>query len=265
MLQRKINLTILPLSKKGTQLQHAENAPAKTTLVFLHGWCCAPEDFNQQINFFSNEYDILVPDYSNLTTEENSKQTFQSCVNTIASAIQEQSNKPIILIGHSMGGIIALCLAESLKEQLTASIIIDSTMPQPISRQEENFLIELNSNAGERAFKKTVNATMVNNAYDDLKIMKKKTSLMLSTWKKQPKIATNLLKNALLLEKTTLLSRLTSPLLYIACNPARGDIDAIKKLKPDVKIESIKSGHFAMINQPEKLNISIKTFLENLN
>ena len=243
--------------------QHIKNPTAKITLVFLHGWCGAPEDFNNQIKFFSKKYEILSLNYSSLILEEklDSQQLFSSCLNIIAETIKKHTNKPIILIGQSMGGMLALCLAENFKKQLITSVIIDSTMPQPISAQAEKLLRQLNSPAGEKIFEKLISTVMVNKLFDNTLLMKNKILAMLDIWRQKPKTATDLLEEALLLEKTSYLEKLKSPLLYISCEPARGDIDAIKKLKPDTQIKHIQSGHFVMLNQPEKLNELLENFI----
>lgn len=72
----------------------------KATLVYLHGWCCQPSDFNAQIDFFSKNYNVIAPNYSEIIS------LGRYSIEEVIVCLYDQLSKykDIIIIGHSMGG-----------------------------------------------------------------------------------------------------------------------------------------------------------------
>ncbi|MED7788929.1 alpha/beta hydrolase [Francisella sp. 19X1-34] len=81
----------------------------KDTLVFLHGWCCQPSDFDAQIKFFSKEYNVIAPNYSEIISL--GKDSVEEVVVYLYDQLSKYKN--IVIIGHSMGGFLALKLVQT--------------------------------------------------------------------------------------------------------------------------------------------------------
>ncbi len=239
-----------------------KNAP--TTLIFLHGWCCSPYDYLFQIAYFKKEYSILLPNYSQtvLDFKLNSEQLFLWCVSELKTCIESYQLKNFILIGHSMGGIMALALSEYFKTQSLGCVIIDTAMPlSQERRQSYNALItELNTDQGKDVLAAVFDKKWVNLAHDNASLMIQKKTEMLSMWNQSRSHFTQLLLAATQFDSVSAIKNYTSPLMYIAAEPANGDIMALRQLNPKLQVAQIQSGHFIMQNAPEALNPKVPEF-----
>jgi len=98
------------------------------TLVLLHGLCENTEIWNHTISELSEKYSILSFDLPGFG--KSNINTFVS-INEMAKLIQNEINalqiKNPILIGHSMGGYVALAYAHLFAEEISGLILFHST------------------------------------------------------------------------------------------------------------------------------------------
>lgn len=105
----------------------------KQIMLFLHGYPDTPEVWSEQVKHFSSEYHIICP-YSRGTFasepgEGLSRFSSQSvCLDLleILKIADPKSKKPVIVVGHDLGGAIAWKLATYLGERLHRLLIINS-------------------------------------------------------------------------------------------------------------------------------------------
>lgn len=248
-------------------LQYINPNSTKPTLIFLHGWCCVPKDYQAQIEYFKKDYSIFIPDYSAIVLDSKSEneQIFEWCVNALKAYIKLQNLINFIVVGHSMGGIMALAMAEHFREQQIATIIIDTAMPlSPERRQNFNTLIEdLKTKQGSTILATIIDKKWINPEYDNLSLMQDKKFEMLSLWNKACDNFTQLLLAATQFDSATAIKNYSGLLLYIAAKPANGDIVALQQISSRLKIVQISSGHFIMQNAPEQLNNVLTKFLKD--
>lgn len=92
-------------------------------VILLHGFGEDGTIWDSQVSHLKNKYQLVVPDIpgsgksSLLTTNKPGMEDYACCVKAILD--QENISKSV-LIGHSMGGYIALAFAEKFPEQLIA-------------------------------------------------------------------------------------------------------------------------------------------------
>jgi pimeloyl-ACP methyl ester carboxylesterase len=253
------------------KFQYIPNKKATHTILFLHGWCCEPEDFINQIKYFKGNYSILLPDYTNLIMEKNvfkksekseKYKYFKYCIKKIAECIQENNLNKIIIVGHSMGGAIALFLSSILKSKIISLVIIDTTMPVPPSKSFTELISKLELESGEETLNAIIQNKMINQNYDNLEKMKTKKKQMIEVWKQNPKRFTELLNESCKIDKIDALKKLTIPTMYIGGEPSFGDIESIKKTNNIIITKTIQSGHFIMLNKHQALNKLLENFIK---
>lgn len=87
-------------------------------LVLIHGFATDSSIWQKQVEFFKDKYDLIVP-----TLETHDKNA------ALKLAKELEDLKSINILGWSMGGNVALWLAERLRDKLK-SLILVSTTPQ---------------------------------------------------------------------------------------------------------------------------------------
>ncbi|MTI10090.1 alpha/beta fold hydrolase [Curvivirga aplysinae] len=101
------------------------------SIVLLHGVGLRAEAWNSQINTFSQSYEVIAPDMPGHGASKFDQTTLDlsSYTKKIAEAIIE----PAIVIGHSMGAMIALDLAIHHPEKVKAAVALNA-----IFQRDEN-------------------------------------------------------------------------------------------------------------------------------
>lgn len=99
-------------------------------VVFLHGFAEDSNIWEEQTNFLQNFCRLIIPDLpgsgkSVLIKKDNvGMEDYAACINTLLAS---EGTKKCILLGHSMGGYIALAFAEKFAEKLLGFGLVHST------------------------------------------------------------------------------------------------------------------------------------------
>ncbi|WP_447642144.1 MULTISPECIES: alpha/beta fold hydrolase [Chitinophagaceae] len=143
---------------QGKQIYYRKSGAGTQTIVLLHGF---PEDgsiFDQQVAFLSKRYQIMVPDFpgagrSPFNSELQSVEDFAKAIIALA---QYERLENMIVLGHSMGGYIALAIEELFPRFSKAFGFIHSTAFADSDEKKENRRksIQLIESYGSAAFVK---------------------------------------------------------------------------------------------------------------
>jgi pimeloyl-ACP methyl ester carboxylesterase len=115
-------------AKDGVQIHYESGGSGSPALVFIHGWNCDRSYWSAQLPFFAATHQVVAIDLaghgdSGINREEWSMANFGNDVAAVADALQLED---IILIGHSMGGPVALEAARLLKGRVKMVIGADT-------------------------------------------------------------------------------------------------------------------------------------------
>lgn len=137
LLERGASLTTL---RDGVELYyrlHGTTAPVppttKSLVVLIHGWSCDASFWDAQIEALRVRYDVLVLDLaghgrSASNRDDWSMRAFGADVAAVVAAARPTATaeSPIFLIGHSMGGPVAIEAARVLGPRVRAVIGVDT-------------------------------------------------------------------------------------------------------------------------------------------
>ena len=115
-------------AKDGVQIHYESGGSGSPALVFIHGWNCDRSYWSAQLPFFAATHQVVAIDLaghgdSGINREEWSMVNFGADVAAVADALQLED---IIIVGHSMGGPVALEAARLLKERVKMVIGADT-------------------------------------------------------------------------------------------------------------------------------------------
>jgi pimeloyl-ACP methyl ester carboxylesterase len=97
-----------------------------TPLVFIHGFPLSRETWSEQVEAFKTSHRVIAPDLRGLGQSEaqpgtNTMDRFADDVHTLLGALD---TGPVVLIGHSMGGYVALAFARRHPESLRGLVLV---------------------------------------------------------------------------------------------------------------------------------------------
>lgn len=119
-----------------------------STIIFLHGFKSTPLQFKELADYFSKNYNVLVPLYpGHGTNKEDFKKTYFSQWYKHAEYIYLETRrkyKKVYLCGLSMGGTIALKLAEEFccDKKLSPDGVISISSPVFLNNLREGILYD---------------------------------------------------------------------------------------------------------------------------
>src|SRR5262249_42393750 len=110
-----------------------------TALVFLHGWCGDREYWKNQAEAFAADYRVVALDQAG--HGESGKGRKEWTVSSLAGDVEAVAKglglKRVILVGHSMGGPVALLAAKRMPGTVVAVIGVDTLQNAEFKFPEE--------------------------------------------------------------------------------------------------------------------------------
>ena len=112
----------------GVSIAYTIRANDSPALVFIHGWMCDQSFWDAQVEPMSESYTVVTIDLaghgqSGMNREEWSLMTFGTDVQTV---VEHLGLNEVILIGHSMGGPVALEAARLMPDRVLGVIAVDA-------------------------------------------------------------------------------------------------------------------------------------------
>lgn len=114
------------------------------SIIFIPGFACSGEVWNETKTSYEKEYTcytLTMAGFADVPAQNSS--TFQHWETAIATYIQQNKINNPIVIGHSMGGSLALALAADFPELISKIIVVDalpclSALMNPSFKTKEN-------------------------------------------------------------------------------------------------------------------------------
>ena len=88
-------------------------------LVFIHGWAASSNYWKYQIDHFSKSYKVIAPDlrgHGDSDKPLDADYSVERMAKDILTIIDKLSLKDVILVGHSLGGLIVLELLRKFRD-----------------------------------------------------------------------------------------------------------------------------------------------------
>jgi len=150
---------------KNTKISYTESGKG-SALVFLHGFLENKNMWSSYVNFFNSKFRVITIDLFGHGDSENFGyiHTMEDQADMIFALISELRIRKATLIGHSMGGYVALAFGELYPDQVRSLVLINSSTR---SDSEER---KFNRDRAIQVVKKNPNAFIsmaINNLFSD--------------------------------------------------------------------------------------------------
>ncbi|MFC1610661.1 alpha/beta fold hydrolase [Myxococcota bacterium] len=115
-------------SVDGVPIAFGSHGSGETTLMFVHGWSCDRNYWKNQVDAFSDEYQVVLVDLAGHGDSgvERQRYTMKAFAQDVLAVANATAAKRIVLIGHSMGGGVIAEAARLMPERVVAIIGIDT-------------------------------------------------------------------------------------------------------------------------------------------
>ena len=114
------------------------------SIIFIPGFACSGEVWNETVKNLGSEYKCYVftmPGFAGIKAEENP--TIKSWVKSVAKYLEQEKIKNPIIVGHSLGGIMAQWLAADYPLLVSKIIVVDAlpclpSLSNPTFKENKN-------------------------------------------------------------------------------------------------------------------------------
>lgn len=117
------------------------NKTDKPVVVLMHGYCGSSAYFSKLVPLLQNDYRLLIPDLTGHGASAVKQEPLYSLAEQaalIADWLQAIGARQVALFGHSLGGYIALALAEQQPQLLRAFGLLHSTALPDTEQAKQN-------------------------------------------------------------------------------------------------------------------------------
>ncbi|MCK5230300.1 MAG: alpha/beta hydrolase [Desulfobulbaceae bacterium] len=115
-------------SMDGSSITYGVRGQGNITIVFVHCWTCNHEFWRPQIEYFSNKYKVVWLDLAGhgLSNSNRQEYTMPAFGEDVAAVVNRIDGDNVILVGHSMGGPVAIEAAKLLGDKVIGIVGVDT-------------------------------------------------------------------------------------------------------------------------------------------
>src|ERR1700754_1471399 len=116
--------------RDGVRLVYSEKGEGSRSFIFVHGWTCDHSHFAPQMEAFCKNHHVVAVDLRGhgQSDKPQVEYTLELFAGDIAAICADLKLDQPILVGHSMGGNIALEVARRYPELLSGIVLIDTVL-----------------------------------------------------------------------------------------------------------------------------------------
>jgi pimeloyl-ACP methyl ester carboxylesterase/predicted enzyme related to lactoylglutathione lyase len=235
------------------------------TLVFIHGWTCNRNHWKKQMPRLKGRYEIVTLDMAGHgeSAAKKSEWTVSGLADGVVEVIEALDLDRVILIGHSMGGAVALTAAPRAKGRVIGIIGVDTLQDAEftISGEQVNEVVanfERDYPAAMAGFIDGFFAARPEAA--ETKVFVQKTM-----GKVRPEIAVSLLRSYLEKDAPRAFRGAGVPIHCINAAMPYGTEIEINRKYAEFDADLVKNvTHFLMLEKPEEFNPLLEQAIEKL-
>jgi pimeloyl-ACP methyl ester carboxylesterase len=245
----------------GLRLYYERAGSGERELLFVPGWCCDHTAFRPQFEHFAQQHAVTAIDLRGVgrSDQPDGGYSIPELADDLAALCREVGIEKPVVVGHSLGGMIAVDLGARYPALPSALVLVDPGPIDPLPATVEFFREFAEQLAGpdgdeiRRAYVHDMGAR-------DEELARWIVDHMCAA---EQRVAAAVIRGVSEWNGREPLARCTVPVLLLrsALRPAT-DVLRLLEIKPDLEVAiTAGAGHFHQLEVPEQVNAMIERFL----
>jgi pimeloyl-ACP methyl ester carboxylesterase len=253
-------------SREGTTLHWWERGRGATTVILIHGWTCDASFWDAQVDALAARYRVVTLDlaghgFSGAPQREWTMAQFADDVVRVADAARA---KRIVLVGHSMGGPVAIEAAKRLRGRVIGVIGVD-TLREDYFGDRSTARVEPLLAAFRQDFPAAVTGFVEGNFFvpqSDPALVRRIVGTMAAA---RPEVGVPALERLLTWDWKAAFAGFDVPLLLLNAAQPPTELATLLTLVPGARVRTFDGvGHFLMMERPQPFNVVLLEELARL-
>jgi len=112
----------------GVTISYDVRGSGNTALVFVHGWCSNRTFWREQLDVMAHEFRVVAIDLPGhgASGRDRDQWSFTSFADDVVKVVETLDLKRVVLVGHSMGGVVSLEVAQRLPDRVIGVVGLDT-------------------------------------------------------------------------------------------------------------------------------------------
>jgi pimeloyl-ACP methyl ester carboxylesterase len=254
----------MPFAERGgVKLFYERDGSGEPELVFVHGWCCDASAYAPQVEHFRQAHAVTVLELRGCGRSDRPAGGYdiQSLADDVAAVCEQAGARKPVVVGHSLGGMIAVELG-ARHPGLVRAVVSDDPGPidpTPIAREVFGaFVDEMAGPGGEAVRRQWVVDTPGPTLEHDLahRIVETMCAVPLET-------AAAVIRGVTEWNGAGAFVLCDAPILVLLSDTVGSNApERLRAMRPDVTIGvTVGAGHFHQLEVPEQVNAMIERFV----
>lgn len=250
------------LVRDGVRLCYVETGTGAAPIVFVHGWCCDSSYFAPQAGHFSARHRVVSVDLRGFGASDKPTQeyTIEGFADDLAWLCSELGLERPALVGHSMGGAIALATAARHPGLPRAIALCDPAVlpPEAVRKAMAPFIAALGAPGHLEIASRFMRERLFSPA-DDAARRERIVAQMCET---PQHVMRSAFQNLFAFDSEAAARACRVPVLLIDAEPPIADRARFRALCPQLQTaQTAGAGHFHQLEVPEQVNAMLERFL----
>ncbi|HEY4212005.1 MAG TPA: alpha/beta hydrolase [Steroidobacteraceae bacterium] len=243
-------------SGDGVHIEYRVYGAGEPAIVLVHGWSCDANYWNEQLAPLKAKYTVVAVDLAGhgASGKNRSDWSMASYGDDVAAVVRQIPNHQVIIVGHSMGGTVALEATRRIGDRVIGIIAVEAlkSVGQPalsakqidmrLTPFRKDFIGTTRKLVTESLFPKQADPQFVNKVAYDMSL-------------EPPEVGVPSMQALLAADLAPIVADIHVPVLAINSDLTPTDEARIRKSLPGFKAEVIpNSSHFLMMDDAARFN-----------
>jgi pimeloyl-ACP methyl ester carboxylesterase len=231
-------------------------------LVMVHGWCCQREHMRGLAECFRKTHRVYLIDLPGhgATPLGNIPPTLETFADEIACFLRNQDLRDVVLIGHSMGGVLSIMVSGRERERVQAVVNLDGACPLGTSAKAA--YVALFQRIQEEGFENVFPGFLRETFFLKEELGEEAEQIIEDMTRMPTDLAVSLLRQFPEVDAVAALRASQAPLLYIGGSAPRFEEAEVRRLRADADIARVAlGGHFVQTFCQDQIVPLIERFL----